>query len=194
MKLRFCGGGEAPDWLLGQLVVLVKLSSVRVSLLCDCVVHYLLTEQFQESKINDLLIGRRLQYTQEDKKTLFSILCYIIKNAAGFSVDSEHLFVELEQIGIPQDISKVICSKFSKFKDQLRDSFADRLPSPSMFSKMDWRIDSIIDSSSLSRPQTPSIRLRFVDQQRRHHCTILSLSQFRCLHSDLRYCQRQFQA
>ena len=38
MKFDFCGGFDAPDWLLSEIATLSNISSVRVKLLCNQII------------------------------------------------------------------------------------------------------------------------------------------------------------
>jgi hypothetical protein len=38
MKFKFCGDADAPDWVLGEMATLSKISSVRVKLLLGQIV------------------------------------------------------------------------------------------------------------------------------------------------------------
>jgi hypothetical protein len=42
MKFRFCGEQDAPDWILAEVSVLSKMSSVRMKLICRQIINQLL--------------------------------------------------------------------------------------------------------------------------------------------------------
>jgi hypothetical protein len=62
MKFRFCGDLDAPEWILSEVSVLSKMSSVRMMLVCRHIVEQLLGKGISYEKIMKLTSGERLRF------------------------------------------------------------------------------------------------------------------------------------
>ena len=54
MKFRICGGLDAPDWILAEIVQLAKLSNVRFKLLSMQVIKHIHAEEIDYDKVDEV--------------------------------------------------------------------------------------------------------------------------------------------
>jgi len=158
MKFRFCGDLDAPEWILAEVSVLSKMSSVRMKLLVRQVLLQLLGRGINYAKIKTLTTSARIQFEPSDVKAMIAALHFILSSAAKYDVEPEVLNEELQQLGLPADISKAICKEFAPSKTALREYLASRTLSLPRVVKADWRVDYLLSSSLLQDLKAPSIR------------------------------------
>lgn len=159
MKFRFCGGQDAPDWILAEVSVLSKMSSVRVKLISRQILIQLSGRRLDYEKISKLTKNDKLSLTDGDIKAIMAALHFLLKNSAKYEVDEDILLQELPQLGLPLDICKAIVSEFVKFKDQLRAHFATQTLRLPRVTKTDWRVDYVLSSSHVKSVGEPSVRM-----------------------------------
>ncbi len=117
MKFKFCGNVDCPDWLITEIVYLSKITPIKHRILGNLICKYIMKEG-DTQKIKKML--EEMNLTQEEITIVISSLCFIIKSSAKFNVDDMMLSQELQQLGLPQDITDAISKVYKKNKDILR--------------------------------------------------------------------------
>eukprot|EP01083_Nonionella_stella_P140812 432626_1 len=159
MRFRFCGDADCPDWILQEISVLSRLSSVRMRLLCPHVLTSLLGQQVNFDKIQTLTSGKHLNFSLSDVKAMVAALRFILATAAKFNVDPNDFLQELQQLGLPKDITRGIVRCYKNNRKSLRKHFEKTsLQLPSIESTR-WRVDYVISSSNLEVVNTPSVHM-----------------------------------
>lgn len=69
------------------------------------------------------------------------------------------MYLELQQLGLPIDISKAIVRCFSSAKQDLLARFAKQTLQLPRLRNLDWRVDYVIASSFLTNVAAPTARL-----------------------------------
>eukprot|EP00455_Lapot_gusevi_P053394 TRINITY_DN8318_c0_g1_i3.p1 TRINITY_DN8318_c0_g1~~TRINITY_DN8318_c0_g1_i3.p1 ORF type:complete len:209 (+),score=39.85 TRINITY_DN8318_c0_g1_i3:73-699(+) len=159
MKFRFCGDLDAPDWILAEISVLSKFSSVRMKLLCRQVLEQLLGRSINWEKIQKLTTGQRLSFELGDIKAMIAALHFILASSAKYDCEERVLSVELQQLGLPKDICSAICRSYRTNKDKLREFFSNSILHLPQIQNVKWRVDYICHSSELKEVNTPTVRL-----------------------------------
>lgn len=159
MKFRFCGDQDAPDWILAEVSVLSKMSSVRMKLICRQVLNHLLGVGINYEKIQKLTQSDRIQFDANDTKAMLSALTFIFSNSAKFDVDEGHVLLsELQQLGLPRDVATAITKSFAQQKEQLKNHVQTQVLALPRVTDSRWRVDYILGSSDLSEVNGPSVR------------------------------------
>eukprot|EP00163_Fabomonas_tropica_P028218 TRINITY_DN5702_c0_g1_i2.p1 TRINITY_DN5702_c0_g1~~TRINITY_DN5702_c0_g1_i2.p1 ORF type:complete len:198 (+),score=44.05 TRINITY_DN5702_c0_g1_i2:174-767(+) len=187
MKFRFCGGLDCPDWLLAEIVLLSKLSSVRVKLLAGQVVTFKLTGKIDYAKIAKLTA--EASFDDSDLKAVIAAVDLIISNAAKYDVDGATLATELQQLGLPKEHSESLCRTFRDKKADLRTKFTDTTLALPRLTRADWRVDYLLASDGVGSAQAPSVQLKLqVDNDGKTETVSFDVDeqQFRNLYSELR--------
>eukprot|EP00041_Stephanoeca_diplocostata_P008462 m.125655 g.125655 ORF g.125655 m.125655 type:complete len:122 (+) comp17335_c0_seq2:150-515(+) len=86
MKFRFCGERDCPDWLLAEIVLLTKITSVKMKLLVSNVIKDLLGSPLDYAKVNKLTADAKLD--ANDQKICIAIISFFITNAAKNGIAS----------------------------------------------------------------------------------------------------------
>lgn len=193
MKFRFCGDQDAPDWILAEVSVLSKMSSIRVKLICKLVVAALLGNPMNNEKLRKLTTAERLNFTTGDVKAMVAALTFIIANAGKFDVDGvEVLPQELEQLGLPRDICRAICKSFIAVQGELtRHCNSSSLSLPRL-KDVQWRVDYVVSSSALKDCSTPAVYLQLGTDKRTQETFEVDAEKFKVLFSDLKAIDRIF--
>jgi len=158
MRFRFCGDLDCPDWVLAEMSILSKLSSVKMKLLCASVIKDLLGQALEYEKV--LKLTSDAKFELGDVKASVAVLSFIFCNATKFSVDAESLSNELQQLGLPKEHATALCKSHEDSADKLRTEFLKQTLRLSRLESVDWRVDYILGSSHLKEICKPSVQLR----------------------------------
>lgn len=160
MKFRFCGDLDCPDWVLAEISILSRISSVKMKLLSLQVVKSLCGESIDYTKVQKFTADAKFEHS--DVKASIAALSFILSSAAKYCVDGDSLSNELQQLGLPREhsisLQKVYEDNLSKLQDYLR-STCFRLDK---LKNLEWRVDYVLGSSQLKSLKEPEINLRFV--------------------------------
>ncbi|KAH9401165.1 COMM domain-containing protein 4 [Tyrophagus putrescentiae] len=112
MKFKFCGDNDCQDWLLAQINLLSKLTSIKVKLILNEVIGNLLTgKELDFAKICKLTADARL--SEDETKAAVAALHFIIASASKYDTEGEVLSNELQQLGLPREHSTALCKVYA---------------------------------------------------------------------------------
>eukprot|EP01095_Lingulamoeba_sp_RSL-Kostka_P000260 TRINITY_DN103_c1_g2_i2.p1 TRINITY_DN103_c1_g2~~TRINITY_DN103_c1_g2_i2.p1 ORF type:complete len:129 (+),score=41.61 TRINITY_DN103_c1_g2_i2:90-476(+) len=124
MKFKLCGDLDPPEWLLKEVVVLAKISSVRVKLLSLQIVKHILGEKLDYVKISRLT--KVAELGASDVKAMMAALTYIVSNGAKYDIGEENLNEELSQLGLPKEHCGALVRSYRQNKDKLQAVFLEQ--------------------------------------------------------------------
>ena len=156
MKFRFCGGQDAPDWLLTEIATISEVDEKVVAKLVDIVMKDLVERSFQKQSA---LKAAGKSISESELKACISSLNFILTNAAKHDVEASVLITEIQQLGLPKNLSEIIQESFAGSKEAAQAAFREsglRLP---RMESLDYRVDMILDSSSAQDVDQPSVEL-----------------------------------
>lgn len=190
MRFRFCGGLDAPDWLLAEVSVLSKMSAVRVTLICRQVMGHILGAGLDHDKIGRLTQTPRLSFQPGDVKAMIAALHFVFASAGKYDVDRAALLGELMQLGLPQDISTAVCKEYAAHREELRERLREvSFSFPRLAGLPEWRVDYVISSSRRPALESASVRVRLPLTGGGGGDGVafeMSAEKFRVLHADLK--------
>ncbi|XP_022082426.1 COMM domain-containing protein 4-like isoform X2 [Acanthaster planci] len=158
MRFRFCGGLDCPDWVLAEISILSKITSVKMKLLCAQVIKDLLGDCIDYEKVYKLTADAK--YETGDVKASIAALNFILSSAAKYNVDGESLSNELQQLGLPKEHSAALCRSYQDKLEVLQQRFKEDSLRVSKLDNVEWRVDYILGSSELKDVNEPSVCLR----------------------------------
>jgi len=120
MKFRFCGGQDAPDWLLTEIATISEVDAKIVSKLVDIVMRDLVEKSFEKAAAVKAA-GKSL--SESALKACISGLNFILTNAAKHDVDAGVLITEIQQLGLPKALSEIIQESFAGSKEAAQATF-----------------------------------------------------------------------
>lgn len=158
MRFRFCGDLDCPDWVLAEISILSKITSVKMKQLCGQVIKDLLGDKIDYEKVYKLTADAK--YESSDVKASIAALTFILTSAAKYNVDGDSLSNELQQLGLPKEHSTALSRSYGDKRDKLQDHFRSQSLRLSKFDSVDWRVDYILGSSEIETINEPSLQLR----------------------------------
>ena len=162
MRFRFCGDLDCPDWLLAEISILARMSSVKTKLLCAQVVAELIGGKIDYAKVSKLTADAKFEIP--DIKAAISALSFVFASSARHGVDGETLSNELQQLGLPKEHSSSIWKTYDDLFEKLRDAFKRQSMRMSRLKSVDWRVDYMLSSSLVEEVAEPEVQLKFVKQ------------------------------
>ena len=159
MKFRICGGLDAPDWILAEIVQLAKLSSVRFKLLAMQIINHINDpELIDYEKVKKLSDSGSFELS--DVRAMLAALRFIICNAVKYGVDENALATELQQLGLPPANSKALLKPYRNLRRQLRaKQEAESLHLPHV-DGIQWRVVYSLTSRSLKSVEAAATHVR----------------------------------
>ncbi|XP_073442950.1 COMM domain-containing protein 4 isoform X2 [Dendrobates tinctorius] len=176
MRFRFCGDLDCPDWVLAEISILAKISSVKLKLICAQVLKEQLGEAIDYEKIlkltsdarfgrGDILLGDswkvpRNRITESgDIKATVAVLCFILSSAAKHNVSGDNLSSELQQLGLPREHAASLCRSYEEKQTALQEMLRENSLRLSRLSSLSWRVDQTLSSSVLRELNEPVVHL-----------------------------------
>jgi len=190
MKFRFCGDLDCPDWLLAEISILSKMSSVKMKLLCSQVVAEILGGNIDYAKAAKLTSDAKFEIP--DIKAAIAALNFIFSSSARHGVDGETVSNELQQLGLPKEHANGVCKTYEDKMPQIKEVFKNQSLRFSRLKSIDWRVDYAISSSLIDEVNEPEVQLKFVkrdgsDELKEEQFSFtVSGDQFRTLLADLK--------
>ena len=159
MKFRICGGLDAPDWIIAEIVQLAKLSSVRFKLLSMQVISHINDPGgIDYAKVKKLSDSGSFELS--DVRAMLAALRFIICNAVKYGVDEQALATELQQLGLPPANSKALLKPYRSLRRELRaKQEAESLKLPHV-ANVQWRVTYSLASRSLASVEAAAAHVR----------------------------------
>ncbi|XP_004364226.2 hypothetical protein CAOG_03387 [Capsaspora owczarzaki ATCC 30864] len=157
MKFRFCGDLDCPDWVLAEISLLSKMTSVKMKLLVVQVIDSIIGGNIDYNKVFKLTSDAK--YELSDVKASIAAISFIISSSSKYAVDGESLSNELQQLGLPKEHAGALCRAYADSLDKLQTLFkAQSLRLPTLKDSQ-WRVDYLLSSSELETIAEPSVTL-----------------------------------
>lgn len=154
MKFYFCGGADCPEWVLSEIVLLNQISAVRLRLFVSQIIKKLTdvtrkeeAASFEESKAVKYL--EQANFNEDQTQSVFSLIDFILSNAACFRVDEAVLLKELQQLGLAIENSEALVRPFKSNYDTLVQSQELRMMRVSQLEKLEGKVVYTLGSSEL---------------------------------------------
>ncbi|XP_022901458.1 COMM domain-containing protein 4 [Onthophagus taurus] len=107
MRFRFCGDADCPDWVLAEINMLSKLSSVKLKSLTQVVAQGIISPPIDIEKAEQIFTDSKLDEAI-DLKACIACLGFILTSTIKFNCDHNALHSELQQLGLPREHSTSI--------------------------------------------------------------------------------------
>eukprot|EP00033_Pygsuia_biforma_P003039 GCRY01003341.1.p1 GENE.GCRY01003341.1~~GCRY01003341.1.p1 ORF type:complete len:204 (-),score=36.37 GCRY01003341.1:151-762(-) len=157
MKFKFCGDLDSPDWLLAEISVLAKISSVRIKLVTNQVISLLSGNDIDYKKVEKTTSSANL--TTSDIKACIAALKFILLNASKYDCPENVLVHELQQLGLPKEHAEAIMRPYRDGKMKIRQHSEQEILKLQGVQNCDWRLDYVVASSDLKAVETPVVSL-----------------------------------
>jgi len=140
MRFKFCGDLDCPDWVLAEINILARLTSVKMKLLVNQVVKGLLSQDIDFAKVQKLTSDAK--FDSGDMKASIAGIDFIISSATKHNVEPDTLSDELQQLGLPKEHANALCKSYeSKRDDLLAEALRKSFRMTSQLKKVDWKLN-----------------------------------------------------
>ncbi|XP_039268734.2 COMM domain-containing protein 4-like [Styela clava] len=147
MRFRFCGDLDCPDWVLAEINILARLTSVKMKLLVMQVIKAILGDEIDLKKVEKITSDAK--YEPGDVKASIAGIRYIISSAAKHDVDEETLSSELQQLGLPKEHTAALCKTYDGKLPQLQEEFRKQsLRRSGRLENVAWKIEEVKNDKS----------------------------------------------
>ncbi|GLJ21696.1 hypothetical protein SUGI_0404270 [Cryptomeria japonica] len=123
MKFEICGGLDAPDWLLAEIITLGNLSPFQIKELTMHILQHIVKGSFDYGSVLKLMSD---SLDSSDIKSCISALHFLVTNAAKFDLDEETLSRELQQLGIPKEHTDSLCRPYKDNRNMMQERFLEQ--------------------------------------------------------------------
>ncbi|XP_011290461.1 COMM domain-containing protein 4 [Musca domestica] len=122
MKFRFCGDGDCPDWVLGEIIsTLSVLEASKLKTLADMVAKKILGQNFDEDEVKALTSS-----VSADGKTAVACIHFLLNNAARHNASELVFNEEIQQLGLPKEHAAAMCSVLTEHATAIRQRLIDK--------------------------------------------------------------------
>eukprot|EP00002_Diphylleia_rotans_P003188 TRINITY_DN1215_c0_g1_i3.p1 TRINITY_DN1215_c0_g1~~TRINITY_DN1215_c0_g1_i3.p1 ORF type:complete len:190 (+),score=44.66 TRINITY_DN1215_c0_g1_i3:53-622(+) len=185
MFFRFCGG-DAPDWILGDIALLSKVSAIKMRMLCAQIAAKIAKNEIDYAKVTKLTADAN--FSQSDVKAAVAALHWIFTNATKHDVEESVLVSELQQLGFPKEHSEGLGRVYRDQKGEMHQQLAREVLTVSKLEALDWRLNYVLSSSSAQELNAPTVELKIATVQgNEKDCTVFEMSgdKFLSLHQGM---------
>ncbi|KAH7817809.1 putative COMM domain-containing protein 4 [Monocercomonoides exilis] len=155
MKFNFYGKVDVPNWLLSEVTLLSKYSSVRLKAICIGIIKEALGNEIDESVFMKHLNSAGIN--PSEIRSALAVLRFIIINAVRFNCSEEVLLDELQQLGIPIEHSKVISKEVEKNREFLSEYLTSKTFHLPTLERFDYRVDLPVLTNSTQQMGFPIV-------------------------------------
>uniref|UniRef100_A0A0K8TQ82 COMM domain-containing protein 4 n=1 Tax=Tabanus bromius TaxID=304241 RepID=A0A0K8TQ82_TABBR len=119
MKFRFCGDGDCPDWILGEIhSSLSVLSSVKLRIVSQAIAKSILGDELPEEKIKDVFASSKTE--NASAKSAVACIRFLLVSAARHNADETTFGEELQQLGLPKEHANALCRVLAEYVKEIR--------------------------------------------------------------------------
>ena len=125
MKFKFCGNIDCPDWLISEITLLTKITTIKLRIISNNLVTCILNNGKTLQELRKSL--EEMKFSSDDASIVLSVLEFIFKNAAKYDTEDIVLNQELQQLGLPQENADSISKVFKTQKESLKNKLKDQI-------------------------------------------------------------------
>ena len=184
MRFRFCGGLDAPDWLLGEIAVLSQLDADAARALANEVVKKITNAQKVDySEVSSLS-------DSSDVKALMAAVHFIISNAAKYGVAEGTVNTEVQQLGLPRETSSLIAEVYKQNLSEITEALRRSTLALPKLGNLQWRVDSTLASSDHPNLNTATVQMAIGGDSENRIDFEMTAKEFAVLHGELQTAHR----
>jgi len=153
MKFLFCGRLDCPEWVLSEIAVVARISSIRVKVICAQIAKHLVEGEIDFVKIEKLTSAQGL--STSEMRAAISVLRFILSNAVRYDTPDAVLLDELQQLGLPREHCDQILREYASNKAAIAASLTAHTLSLPRPDDVQWKVD-FVACASTTPPDAPT--------------------------------------
>lgn len=158
LQFAFCGGVDAPDWILAEMAVLSKLTVMQLRRLLTQVIKATCDEELEFEVLGK--VAQDASFTTSDLKAAFAALQFIIGSAAKFACPEDRLNAELQQLGLPVELVSTLAKLYGKELARMTAVLQASSLKLNRLEGIEWRVDYLVAGSRMRSLGVPSVSMR----------------------------------
>ena len=112
MKFEFCGGTDCPEWVLSEVAVLNKVSTIKLRLILAQICKKLMQQPYDHDKVVKLCKDCKLN--SEEVLSAIAVLDFILSQAVRYEIGETQFTKELLQLGLPLENVNSLLKSYSE--------------------------------------------------------------------------------
>ncbi|XP_054167357.1 COMM domain-containing protein 4-like [Oppia nitens] len=156
MRFRFCGNNDCQDWLLAQISLLSKLTSIKMKVLCNECLNDIVDNNLNMQTITK--IGSEAKLDSHHIRGIVSAIQFIFMSSSKYSTDCDTLSNELQQLGLPKEHSSALCKVYSENEERLQQVLKHQSLRLNRLNQIDYKIDTQFNGLSF-KVKAPALEI-----------------------------------
>ena len=186
MKFRFCGGLDAPEWLLGEIAVLTQLDANATEVLARQVVRQIVQPGTVDYEAVENITEGRAE--DSDVKALMAAVHYILSNAAKYGVAEGTVNTEIQQLGLPRETSSLVTNVYKESLVDITEALKRETLSLPSVGTLQWRVDAMVATSDQPNINSGCVQMAVGEGENRIEFE-MTAEKFGVLHNELKNAQ-----
>ena len=130
---------DPPDWLIGEIALLARVSAVRLRVIANTVCGKLTGKGGDIDRAFKMI--KDSGFNMEETKAALGSIHFILSTAGKFQVDEDILKEELQQLGLPSEIANSLTTAYTNNKEPMRINLSTQFLQLNRVVDMEWRVD-----------------------------------------------------
>jgi len=166
MKFQICGGLDCPEWVLSEVAVMNKVSTVKLRLILGLIVKKITGQAFEEEKLRKQCKDSKL--STEDTNCFLALLEFLLTSSAKYDVSDQVLSKELLQMGVAIENANGLVKSYAENLSQIQDRLKNESLKVSQLDSLQYKLSYIFATSKSghnvgaagTEPLTTAVTLR----------------------------------
>ena len=147
MKFKFCGENDCPEWILSEIVLLNKITAIKLRLILLQLMNRIKGLDYDAQKVEKLC--RDSGITGKQIHSVVAVIDFIIKGAIKYNVEESEFDKELQQVGLPLENSQAFIKSLLKERSGLREAIKNSSFKIARLKSLDYKVGYTLASSQL---------------------------------------------
>ena len=145
MRFEFCGNLDCPEWVLSEIVLLNKISAIKLRQILAQIIKKIQGQQYDQDKLIKLCKDQKLG--ADDTKCLLALIEFLLSQAGKHIVSEQTFSKDLLQMGIAIENANAIVKSYTDNFDSLCKSLKAQTFKVSQIQGMQYKLSYIFASS-----------------------------------------------
>ena len=162
MRFDFCGNVDCPEWVLAEISLINRMSSVKIKLIMKEIVkkiigggNFAVEEQalFDIEKLQKICRDQKL--SSDETSRLLAIIDFCVTQASKHDISDVNFNKDLTQMGVAIENANSITKSYNENQDQLVKSMKNQSMRVSSLEDMSYKLSFLMASSMTGKNLKP---------------------------------------
>ena len=145
MRFDFLGNNDCPEWVLAEISLVNKMSTVKLRLILGQIVKKLLGQPYDQEKMAKMCKDQK--FDSEETRCLLAILEFVMSQAAKHDVADTVFSKDLLQMGVAIENSNGMVKAFNENQEQLVKAQINQSMRISSIDSVNYKLSYLMSSS-----------------------------------------------